>query len=75
MTTDPSDIEVHALAMAALEQVTSEAKYQEALIPSAVVAARRAGASWTQIGLVLGITRQSAWARYSEMEELRDTPA
>ena len=31
--------------------------------------ARRAGMSWTEIATALGVTRQSAWERWHELEE------
>ena len=31
--------------------------------------ARKAGMSWTEIAAALGITRESAWARWSEIDE------
>ena len=37
----------------------------ERLEADAVVAAREQGASWTDIGAALGISRQAAWERFA----------
>ena len=34
--------------------------------------ARRAGLSWTEIATPLGVTRQSAWERWHELDETGD---
>lgn len=39
-------------------------KVSEDDLRAAVAAARAAGCSWTEIGDVLGVRRQSAWERY-----------
>lgn len=36
---------------------------------NAVRAARRAGASWTDVATMLGVSRQSAWERWHETDE------
>lgn len=36
---------------------------------NAVRAARRAGASWTDVATMLGVSRQSAWERWHEAAE------
>lgn len=36
---------------------------------NAVRAARQAGASWTDVAAMLGVSRQSAWARWRETDE------
>jgi DNA invertase Pin-like site-specific DNA recombinase len=33
--------------------------------------ARKAGLSWTEIATALGVTRQSAWERWHELDETR----
>lgn len=38
-------------------------------VPSLVKQARLSGASWTQIGLALGVTRQAAQQRYAAVEK------
>jgi len=40
----------------------------------AVKAARRAGRSWAEIATMLGITRQSAWERWNDLEQDADDP-
>jgi uncharacterized NAD(P)/FAD-binding protein YdhS len=37
------------------------------LTRESVARARKAGHSWTQIGDALGVTKQTAWERYSRM--------
>lgn len=36
---------------------------------NAVRAARGAGASWTDVATMLGVSRQSAWERWHEIDE------
>lgn len=36
---------------------------------NAVRVARRAGASWTDVATMLGVSRQSAWERWREIDE------
>lgn len=38
-----------------------------------VLAARKAGATWAEIGSVLGTTKQAAWERFKDLEE-KDVP-
>lgn len=42
---------------------------------AAVRAARGAGKSWAEIATQLGVTRQSAWERWRELDEQPDQPA
>jgi hypothetical protein len=35
--------------------------------------ARKVGLSWTEIATALGVTRQSAWERWHELDETRPT--
>ena len=41
---------------------------------AAVRAARRAGRSWAEIATMLGITRQSAWERWNDLDLPADAP-
>lgn len=36
---------------------------------NAVRAARQSGASWTDVATMLGVSRQSAWERWREVDE------
>jgi hypothetical protein len=40
---------------------------------NAVRAARGAGASWTDVATMLGVTRQAAWERWREVDEAQPT--
>lgn len=40
----------------------------EDYVPGLVKAARLAGASWADIGVALGITRQAAWKQYEYID-------
>lgn len=51
---------------------TRLAEYEECLA-DAVCASRQAGATWEQIGKVLGITAQAAHSRYRYVVEERKT--
>ncbi len=50
---------------ARLKELAVAARAAESAVEDEIVRLRRAGASWTDIGEALGVTRQSAWARYS----------
>jgi hypothetical protein len=52
-----------AEAIVAAEAAVREARHQ---LARAVAAARTNGASWHDVGVALGITRQAAWERFSE---------
>lgn len=56
---DPADLRRIGLALRALAEDQQE-------LDRAVTAARTNGRSWAEIGLVLGITRQSARERYGQ---------
>ena len=56
---DPSDLRRIGLALRGLADEQRE-------VDEAVAAARANGRSWAEIGLVLGISRQSARERYGE---------
>jgi hypothetical protein len=55
----------HVPGMRALEINTALIQMLNAQQWQAVQAARREGASWDEIGTALGITRQSAWTKFS----------
>ena len=46
----------------------------EANLQQAVLRARALGATWARVGEALGITRQSAWERFSGEEQPRGVP-
>jgi hypothetical protein len=55
--------------LAALGKVSGEINVLDTDRDAMVLAARKAGASWTQIGKALGgISKQSAWERYRHLE-------
>ncbi|MGH8962204.1 MAG: sigma-70 family RNA polymerase sigma factor [Jatrophihabitantaceae bacterium] len=56
---DPSDLRRIGLALRALADEQRE-------VDESVAAARAKGRSWAEIGLVLGISRQSARERYGQ---------
>lgn len=60
------------LQLDSLELLARKVREAESDIPEKVIAARRAKASWQQIGDVLGTSRQAAWEKYHVMvdEEL-----
>lgn len=60
------------LNLAALENIHSKAREEADKVPQAVSAARRAGASWAQIGKALGVSRQAAWEKYRDQDD--DSP-
>ena len=44
------------------QREAASARYR---VKAAVLAARQAGASWTEIGAALGVSSQAAWKRYA----------
>ena len=50
----------------AIQQVRQTCDHTEL---AAVKYARKAGLSWTEIAAALGVTRQSAWERWHEIDE------
>lgn len=54
--------------LAELGKVSGEINVLDTDRDAKVLAARKAGASWTQIGEALGISKQSAWERYRNLE-------
>lgn len=54
--------------LTALSKVSGRIHVLDADREAMVRAARDAGASWTQIGQALGISKQSAWERYRNLE-------
>lgn len=57
---DPVDLRQIGLALAELVK-------QQKRLDDAVIAARRNGRSWGQIGLVLGISKQAARERFGQL--------
>ena len=51
--------------LAALRELALGEEHIQRLRLDRVAAARAAGATWTQVGEALGISRQSAWEHYS----------
>jgi hypothetical protein len=47
----------------------------EAAVDAAVLRARRAGASWNDLALPLGVSRQAARQRYARLEQAAPAPA
>jgi len=68
MSETQSDI---AAVLAALGEVSGQIHVLDTDRDDKIRAARAAGASWTQIGEALGISKQSAWERYRKLEEAR----
>lgn len=58
--------------LAALERTVKRIQSETARIPNLVEQVRREGASWTEIGLALGVSKQAAWRKY---RDLNDEPA
>jgi hypothetical protein len=56
---DPVDLRRIGLAVRGIDAAKAE-------LDAAVAAARAAGRSWTEIGTVLGVSRQAARERFSE---------
>lgn len=48
-----------------LRQLAAAARAAERAVEDEVARLRQHGASWSDIGEALGVTRQSAWGRYS----------
>lgn len=48
-----------------LHELADAARDAQNALEAEVVRLRRLGASWSDIGQALGVTRQSAWARFS----------
>jgi|1186.fasta_scaffold888718_1 hypothetical protein len=59
-----ADLTVHVLRLES-RKVQLEAAALRARLDAAVVTARRAGASWTEVGAALGVSAQAAWKRYA----------
>lgn len=57
------------LSLAALENINSKARAEVDNVREAVRAARKAHASWAQIGRALGISRQAAWEKYKDLDD------
>jgi len=66
-------------ALEALSDVGSLRRLLDEVELTAVRTARRAGRSWSEIATRLGVTRQSAWERWRDLDEApaseADTPA
>lgn len=52
----------------ALHKIDTKLEALDADRDAVIIAARRAGATWTQIGEALGTTKQSAWERYRHLD-------
>ncbi len=52
-----------------LRVVGTYRRYLDAIEEQGVLAARRMGATWEDIGAALGVTRQAAWQRLRQVEE------
>jgi DNA-binding Lrp family transcriptional regulator len=64
MTTTQTQAHIDALAVQA-----RRAEKEAAKVPERVKDARKADASWTEIGNALGVSRQAAWERYRKLDE------
>jgi hypothetical protein len=51
--------------MKVISGITQGMKTMEATLAEAVRLARKQGATWEEIGKALGVSRQSAWERFS----------
>ncbi|MCX4095450.1 PASTA domain-containing protein [Nocardia sp. alder85J] len=58
-----------AEALAALDEVVTVRRALDQLELHAVRAARQHGQSWTEIATYLGVTRQSAWERWRDLDQ------
>ena len=56
-------------ALDALSDISSLRRVLDEAELSAVRAARRRGSSWAEIATMLGVTRQSAWEKWRELDE------
>ena len=63
------ELSPHELTLAALEHIHSSARREASKVTPAIRAARKAGASWTEIGLRIGISRQAAWEKYHGVDD------
>lgn len=55
--------------LAALERTVKRIQSETARIPNLVEQVRREGASWTEIGLALGVSKQAAWRKYRDVND------
>lgn len=62
-------------ALAALEDIGMLRRLLDRAELVAVRSARRHGKSWAEIATQLGVTRQSAWERWRDLDETADTAA
>lgn len=53
--------------LAKLADAKSQLDTDERLVSEAALSARMGGATWEEIGFVLGITKQAAFKRYRDM--------
>lgn len=52
-------------ALSALASAADEARHAQGSVAAAVRTARAAGASWSQVGAMLGISKQAAQTRFT----------
>lgn len=62
---DPTDLR-DASDLRAIAQASDAQPFSEEPVIAAVAAAREAGRTWAEIGVALGMSRQSAHSRYAE---------
>lgn len=62
-------VQQRAEALERARQHSAHVRTQTAELDAAVAEARAAGATWQQVADAVGITRQSAWARWSDGAE------
>jgi hypothetical protein len=65
-TTDEAWQQEVLYTLSCIQQIRQKCGHTEL---STVRAARKAGLSWTEIAGALGVTRQSAWERWHELDE------
>jgi transposase-like protein len=58
-----------AAGLAALSDLVTQRRLLDLIELAAVRAARREGRSWTEIATRLGVSRQSAWERWRDLDE------